>query len=214
MKLPIDLLLFDFDGTLTNSLPTAVKAIQLMLKELNLPDKTIEEINPHIGFGETALVSGSIGSRDPALVEKAKESYFRHARELAEEISLYPHIRDVLEFFKDKKMIIVSNKRDMLIRHILRLQNLAHYFSSVLGGDSASCLKPDPCAILEKLGKYQVEKSKAILVGDMTIDVETGKNAGIHTCAVTYGFDDKAKLAAAKPDFLIDDLLELKNLII
>ncbi|OGC11665.1 hypothetical protein A3K48_04115 [candidate division WOR-1 bacterium RIFOXYA12_FULL_52_29] len=213
-KLPIELLLFDFDGTITNSLPSAVKAIQKMLKEFNFPPKSTAEINEHIGFGETALVSGSIGSGDPATIEKAKEAYFHHVKDLAGEVEVFPHVREILEYFKSKRKAILSNKRDALIHHILKLHGLDHYFSAVYGGDTSPCLKPDPCVSNQIIKTYQIDKENVLLVGDMTIDVETGKNAGIRTCAVTYGFDDKAKLAAAKPDLLIDDLLELKELII
>jgi phosphoglycolate phosphatase len=87
------------------------------------------------------------------------------------------------------------------------------YFAQVLGGDSAPCLKPDPGAVKALLRKEKISQDKALLVGDMTVDIETGKNAGIMTCAVTYGFDSKEKLAALKPDLMIDDFGKLKELI-
>lgn len=63
MKFPVDLLIFDFDGTLTDSIPAAVTAIQAMIEELGLPHKTKEQINQHVGYGEIPLVSGAIGSK-------------------------------------------------------------------------------------------------------------------------------------------------------
>ncbi len=208
-------MVFDLDGTLTDSIPSALEAIQAMVKELGLPARTKEELNPHVGFGEIALVAGAIGSTEPKLVEKAREIYYRHynARGL-KTIPLYPHVKEVLEHFKDKTKIIVSNKRDEFILTILDNHNIAGYFEEILGGDTAPCLKPDPCAIEVLLEKYQVTKNRAIVIGDMTVDIETGRNAGVHTCGVTYGFDGREKLAAVKPDFLIDDLLELKSLIL
>jgi len=214
MKFPVDLLIFDFDGTLTDSIPAAVAAIQAMIEELGLPHKTKEQINQHVGYGEIPLVSGAIGSKDPVLLKKAMDLYFKkYIQEGIETIPLYPHVKEFLELFKEKKKIILSNKRDEFIRMILGHHRLTSYFTEILGGDTAPCLKPDPCAIIDLLKKYQISPERTLFIGDMTVDVETGKNAKVRTCAVTYGFDGREKLKASGPDFLIDDLLELKGLI-
>lgn len=214
MKFPVDLLIFDFDGTLTDSIPAAVTAIQAMIEELGLPHKTKEQINQHVGYGEVPLVSGAIGSKDPILLKKAMDLYFKkYIQEGIKTIPLYPHVKEFLESFKEKKKIILSNKRDKFIRMILGHHRLTSYFTEILGGDTAPCLKPDPCAILDLLKKYRVSPERTLFIGDMTVDVETGKNAKVRTCAVTYGFDGREKLKASGPDLLIDDLLELKGLI-
>ena len=213
-RTPIDLLIFDFDGTLTDSIPPAVTAIQSMIKELNLPFKTREEINQHVGFGEAPLVSGAIGTEEPKLLKKAMEVYFKHyVEEGIKKVPLYPHVKEFLDHFKNKSKVIISNKKTDFIKIILDNYSLTSYFADILGGDSAPCLKPDPCAILEMLKKHNVPPDRALFIGDMTVDIETGKNAKVHTCAVTYGFDSRSKLEKHKPDFLIDDLLQLKDLI-
>ncbi|MGB9612642.1 MAG: HAD family hydrolase [Candidatus Margulisiibacteriota bacterium] len=213
-KVLIDLMILDFDGTLTDSIPPAVEAIQKMLRELNLPFKTKEEINQHVGYGEVPLVSGAIGSKDPKLIKTAMEVYFKHyVQEGIEKVPLYPHVREFLEYFKNKLKIIVSNKKDEFIRKILEFHNLTSYFAEILGGDTAPTLKPDPSAIKNILKKYQVPPERTLFIGDMTVDIETGKNAKVYTCAVTYGFHDRNKLQKLHPDFLVDDLLELKELI-
>jgi len=214
MKIPIDLLIFDFDGTLTDSIPAAEDAIQVMIAELNYPYRTREEIREHIGFGEWALVSGSIGLEDEEKVKAAQRIYYEHVLNNLNEISLYPHVKEFLELFKDKIKIIISNKRDEFIKRILDIHKLTAYFKEVLGGDSSPCLKPDPCALLGIIEKYKVPNDRVLLIGDMTVDIETGKNAGVKTCAATYGFDGKEKLKKSNPDLLIDDILELKELII
>jgi phosphoglycolate phosphatase len=210
---PVDLLLFDFDGTLADSLPAAVASIQAMLQELKYPPKTAAEINGYIGFGEIALVAGSIGTDDPAKVKQARDNYYHQVRTLVPQVKLYPHVRETLKYFSDKIKVVLSNKRDEFIHLILEEQGVRPYFAQVLGGDSAPCLKPDPGAVKALLRKEKISQDKALLVGDMTVDIETGKNAGIMTCAVTYGFDSKEKLAALKPDLMIDDFGKLKELI-
>ncbi len=215
MKRPIDLIIFDFDGTLTDSIPPAIEAIQAMLKELGLPYKSKEEINRHVGYGEVPLISGAIGSQDPKLIATALDVYFKHyAQEGIPKVVLYPHVRETLEYFKDKAKAIISNKRDLFIRMILDQYGLTRHFCEILGGDTADCLKPDPCALLKIMKDNRISPDRTLLVGDMTVDIETGKNAEVLTCAVTYGFDPKVKLEKLNPDLLIDDLLELKDLII
>lgn len=213
MKIPIDLLIFDFDGTLTDSIPSAIESIQDMIAELSYPRKSKEEIKEHIGFGERALVSGSIGTEDDIKVKAAQKIYYKHVLKRLGEVSPYPHVKEMLDLFKDKTKIIISNKRDEFIEKILDNLKLTGYFKEILGGESAPCLKPDPCILLKMIKKYKTSNDRVLFIGDMTIDVETGKNAGAKTCAVTYGFDDREKLMKARPDFLIDDLLDLKDLI-
>ena len=213
-KIPIDLLLFDFDGTLADSIPPAVEAIQKMLKELGLPFKTKEEINQHVGYGEIPLVSGAIGTKEPKLLKTAMEVYFKHyVQEGLEKVPLYPKVREFLELFNHKIKIIISNKKDEFIKKILEYHDLLKYFTEILGGDTAPCLKPDPCVIHQILQKYQIPKERTLFIGDMTVDIETGKNAGVLTCAVTYGFHERSKLEKHHPDFLIDNLMELKEFI-
>ena len=212
-KIPIDLILFDFDGTLFDSIPSAVSAVQMMLSELNYPAKTAEEIHSHVGFGETPLISGAIGSDDPERVKTAMETYLRHLKKhTIHHILLFPHVKEMLEHFSPKPKFILSNKSDELMGIILKNNDLLKYFEKVMGGDTSPCLKPDPCVINELLAKKKIDPKRTLLVGDMVVDIKTGQNAGILTCGVTYGFDGKEKLQAAKPDYLIDDILKLTEL--
>jgi phosphoglycolate phosphatase len=215
MKLPIDLIILDLDGTLTDSIPPAIEAIQEMIGLLGLPYKSKEDINKHVGFGEIPLVSGAIGTDEPGLLKKAMDTYtYIYYSKGLKTIPLYPGVREFLEHFKDKPKIIISNKKDGFIREILKNHGLTKVFSEVHGGDTMPCLKPDPCLINDIIAKKKLSKDRVILVGDMTVDIETGKNAGIKTCAVTYGFDEKSKLEKLKPDLIVDDLRKLKDLIV
>ena len=213
MRIPVDLLIFDFDGTLADSLPPAVEAIQEMQAKLGYRKMTPREINDHIGFGEISLVAGSIGTNDSEKIKEAQKTYYDIYTQKLKKIKLYPHVNEIIEFFKNKIKLVVSNKRDEFIRIILGDHGLLDSFAEILGGDTSPCLKPDPCVINHVLEKYKIAKERALFIGDMTVDIETGKNAGIKTCAATYGFHSRAKLEALKPDFLINDILELKGLI-
>ncbi len=84
-------------------------------------------------------------------------------------------------------------------------------FDVILGGDSVPQKKPDPGPLNQVLSTFGISPAKAVIVGDGGIDIEAGKGAGVCTCGVTYGLGNREELVAAKPDFLIDDLRELKE---
>jgi len=212
--IPIDLLILDFDGTLTDSIPPAVTAIQKMVKMLGRPYRSKEQINKYVGYGEIPLIEGSISSKDPELLQKAMRLYEDiYMKEGVKKVVLYPQVREFLEYFKSKPKMIVSNKKDIFIKMILKNLRLTKYFIEVHGGDTLPCLKPDPYAINMMIKKYHVSRKRILFIGDMTVDIDTGKNAKVRTCAVTYGFDSVDKLKKRKPDIMIDDLMELKDLI-
>jgi phosphoglycolate phosphatase-like HAD superfamily hydrolase len=98
-----------------------------------------------------------------------------------------------------------------LTLEVLRGLGLEKEFDAILGGDSAAEKKPHPALINNVLGRFQITAPQALMVGDGETDVEAGKRAGVVTCGVTYGLGNKEDLRAAGPDFLIDDLSELRR---
>jgi phosphoglycolate phosphatase len=213
-KFPIDLIIFDFDGTLTDSIPSALFAIQQMLKELNFPHKTVEELNQFVGFGEIPLVEGAIGTKKPDLVKQALQVYGqKYHDEGLVKVPLFPNVIEFLEGVKKKKLVILSNKRDAFIINISERLGIKKYFKEIYGGDTSPCLKPDPCVVFLILKKYEVRPERVLFVGDMAVDIQTAKNAGVVSCGVTYGFDGKDKLLRENPDILVDDMLQIKDYI-
>ena len=74
-------------------------------------------------------------------------------------------------------------------------------------------MKPSACVLDTALPKLKVDKARSIIVGDMAIDIMTGKNSGIKTCWVTYGLGKAEDVEPLKPDYAIDDLIELEKII-
>ena len=214
MAKKIDLIMLDFDGTIADSLPAAIASVQAMLGELGYAAKNAEEIGRYIGFGERALVRGAIGTPNEKLLGQAQAVYYKHNLENIKNVKLYPHVKEFLETYKNKLKVVISSKRDEFIELILNKQRIDNYFAEIKGGDSSACLKPDPCAINEILKKYNIAAGQALYIGDMTVDVETGRNAGVLTCAVTYGFHAAETLRKAGPDIIVDDLMELSGYIV
>ncbi|MGY8766213.1 MAG: HAD family hydrolase [Nitrospinaceae bacterium] len=80
------------------------------------------------------------------------------------------------------------------------------------GRDSLDVKKPDPKGLLLMMSKFNCPPEKTLMVGDSHIDIETGKHAGVVTCGVTYGLGNLDSLTNSNPDYLIDNLSQLKSL--
>ena len=83
-----------------------------------------------------------------------------------------------------------------------------------IDSDDPSCAKPNPCPLENAISKLDIGKDRAIIVGDMDIDILAGKAAGIATCAVTYGIGKKEDIVKTNPDYLIDNISNLKEIVI
>jgi len=209
----VDLLIFDLDGTLVDSKEDIVNAVNFTLNKLGIKERPFEKIVSFIGTGVNNLIRKSLGYKNRDLLEKGIfifEDYYR--KHFLDKSQLYPHVKGVLEYFKNKSMFVVTNKNKEMA--VLTLSNLgiSKYFKGVTGAGDGSCLKPAACS-LDKALSCSKDRGKSMIIGDMGLDVLTGKKAGILTCAVTYGIGNTKDLIKAKPDYVIHDLLELKKII-
>lgn len=212
--LEIDLIIFDLDGTLIDSTEDIAAGVNFTLKKLGLEEKSQSEIRSYIGWGVEDMMRKSLGKKHQGLLNKSisiLENYYR--KQGLSRAALYPNTKEILEYFKNKKKAIVSNRKHEFINLILKQVNILNYFEYIVGGDDIDSLKPSSCPLDKAMEKFNIKKDRAIIVGDMGIDIEAGKNAGIFTCGVTYGIGKKQDIIQAKPDFLIDDLIELKKII-
>jgi phosphoglycolate phosphatase len=214
LKRQIDLIIFDLDGTLVDSRKDITKAVNFTLRQVGLKEKSMQEVSSFIGWGVKDLIAKSMGKNKGRLFDKAlvvfEEYYRKHATDNS---VLYPKVKEILEYFKNKQKAIVTNRNHEF--GVLALANLGilDYFADLIGGNELGCVKPSSCPIDTVIGRLKADKDKAIMVGDMDIDVLAGKNAGILTCAVTYGIGKKEDLIKSKPDYIIDHIETLKKII-
>lgn len=211
----IDTIFFDVDGTLVDATSDIANAMNHALRVLGLPLLPKEEIVSHIGSGVKDLIRKSLGSDDEALIEKGTKLYTDHYIEhAADETVLYPHVVDILEYLKDKRKFILTNRYVSFADVALRAFGIRSYFEEIIGGDDESCIKPSACIIDRIVKQFGIDKKRSLIVGDMDVDVMTGKNAGVKTCWVTHGLGTADEVTVLNPDYVIDDLLELKDIIV
>lgn len=230
-----DLLIFDLDGTLIDSKADIATAVNLTLQEIGKPPKTQEVIVQYIGGGvrrllEQALNLGSGHGNGHAygLGDEHAEDELQHVHPAIEEVLpifrrhyldhlmdqtiLYPEVVDTLEYFKGKKLAVVTNKPMDYTTPILDGLGLSRYFQMVLGGDSTPHRKPHPEMILRTLETLQAEKHRTVMIGDGPQDIRAAQGAGVTSCAVTYGLTKLETLLLAEPDLVCHSLGHLRDL--
>ena len=212
-KRKVSLLVYDFDGTLVDTLLDISNAVNLVLEELGLRTLSRDTIRKYVGKGVERLMAQSIDGTNYADLPCAVELFRKHySKNLMNHTRFYPSGREILEHFRDKKQAICSNKPEDFVKRILESLGSLEPFDAIIGGDSLKSRKPDPEGLLHLLEHFQCSPDQAVLVGDSPVDIETGQRAGVHTCLVTFGFGDPKEVASAGADCSIDHLLKLKDL--
>ncbi|MBD3245626.1 MAG: HAD hydrolase-like protein [Candidatus Omnitrophica bacterium] len=207
-----DMLIFDLDGTLVDSREHITHAVNEMLRDLDLPQRSFDEVVAVIGTGVRDLVYQCAGQRKE-VVDRGVELFTNHYRRNLEEMKVFSGVEDVLEHFREKVLLVTTNARKEMAEAVLKAVHLDTYFLHIVGGDDDRCLKPDACPVDRARELFRVPPSRAVFIGDMDVDILAGKRAGLITCGVTYGVGDLQSLRKAGPDFLIDRIVELKKII-
>jgi phosphoglycolate phosphatase len=211
---PVDLLIFDLDGTLIESKWDIACAVNLTLGEMGLPLRSEEEIFSFVGDGVKRLLRLSVGEDNLDHYQEALKIFRGHyLAHCLDRTTFYPGINDVLAHFSGKRMAVATNKSLEYTTAILSGLG-AHHFAYVVGGDNGYGLKPEPGMLTHILEKLGVSPDRAVLIGDSTNDINGGHRAGIKVCAVGYGMGNRDRMFACKPDWFIENPHELMDLFI
>jgi len=210
----IRLLIFDLDGTLVDSktdLALSVNAVREMMGLGALPHDLIAS---YVGHGITTLIRRALGDQATnENIEKATALFLRYYRDhMLDNSVMYPGVRETLETLGGRTLAVLTNKPVIFSREMLTRLGVAGRFAFIYGGNSFEQKKPDPVGVNKLLGDTGVRPRQTMIVGDSDTDVLTGRNAGVWTCAVTYGYGAEG-LRACPPDILLDDFRELPSLL-
>ena len=213
-KVAVDLIVFDLDGTLADTLPDLTAAANFACRRLGLPEHPPTAIRGMIGGGERKLIERMVG---PAQLDRVEEClqlyldyYTRHNGDLTR---LYPEVAETLARLAGKKLAVLSNKLQRLTQQTLEAIDIARYFTAIRGGGAGLPLKPAPDPLLALTADLGVEPFRTLMVGDKIADIQAGRDAGTFTAAVTYGYGDLDSLTAASPDYLLQRLTQLPDIL-
>jgi phosphoglycolate phosphatase len=214
----IKLLIFDLDGTLIDSRLDLIHSVNAMLQHLGRPELPGDRIASYIGDGAPTLVRRALGDpSDEHLVNEALEHFLAYYRiHKLDHTHAYDGIQPMLAAIRStngfsRQMAVLTNKPVGPSRAIIDALGLAEFFTHVYGGNSFPTKKPDPQGAQTILQETKNRPDETLMVGDSSVDVITGRNAGLWTCGVTYGFAPHT-LREAPPDVSIDKPHELTEL--
>ncbi|OIO39386.1 MAG: hypothetical protein AUJ75_01290 [Candidatus Omnitrophica bacterium CG1_02_49_10] len=210
----INLIIFDLDGTIIDSSQDIVNGINHMLDALGFQGKRHDEIIPYVGYGVEYLVESCLPKGRMELLRDGIEVFVSHnISHLFDNTKLFPGIAEILPYFDSKRKVILTNRQKDITEKLLEGFGISKYFDAVLGGDDEKCRKPSTCPIDNLLADFKETKDVAIMVGDTEVDIKTGKDAGISTCAVSYGMGKMDELERAGADYIIDHISRLKDIV-
>lgn len=209
----VDGIIFDLDGTLIDSRLDIVNSVNFTLQKLGLPERSPELITSYIGLGRDFLVRGALGGKNLDRFEEALSIFAGyHSGHELDNTALYSGVKEILDLYKNKKKVVISNRDTVSAVQILKRLGVLQYFEKIFGGDDLLCMKPSACPVLKIINELAIPKDSTIMVGDMAIDIESGREAGVITCGVTYGIGKSEDIIKAGPDYIIDSILELKDI--
>lgn len=203
------LVIFDLDGTLLNTIADLGAATNYALRESGYPEHSISSYPMFVGNGVTRLIERAIPEdmrtheNILAVREKFCEYYDEH---LTDETTPYTGIPELLHDLKDigVKLAVASNKYQHAVETLINRYFPDITWSAVEGQKEGVPVKPDPSIIFEILGKTPTRKSKVLYVGDSGVDMETARRACVDSCGVTWGFRPVKELKEAHADNIAD----------
>lgn len=214
----MELVLFDLDGTLIDSRLDLAQSVNATLRRFGRPELPVDRIVGYVGDGAAMLVRRALGGveKEAFLAEALDYFLTEYGLHKLDQTRPYEGVLEMLATAqcsagRRRFLAVLSNKPVHLSKAIIDGLGMQQLFAAVYGGDSFKTKKPDRLGANEIMGEAGVAAPHALLVGDSKNDVLTGRNAGMRTCGVSYGFDPQS-LIEVRPDVIVDTATELKEL--
>lgn len=209
-------ILFDLDGTLINSEEGIIHSLKKSLKKFNVFENNISLLRQAIGPPLEDSFQRLFHLR-PDQVPKAVEVFHQEYRTRGvHKFSVYADIPELLStlYEMDYILAIATSKPVLFARQILLSARLDQYFQIIVG--SGPDRDVDKSLIIREVlyEHLNLDRRKALMVGDTRYDILGAREHQIHCCAVTYGFGNQAELRDLKPEYLIDKPLELLKILL
>lgn len=192
--LPIDIVVFDLDGTLVDTAPDLVAALNHSLESLGRPAVEPRLVRGLAGQGARALLEAGLalsGDVPEELVAKAIPVFLDHyAANICAYSAPYPGLEGALDELRAAgfKLAICTNKPEGLANRLVESLGWTGLFGAIIGGDTLPVRKPDPLPLLTAIAR--AGGTRAIYVGDSDVDIATARAAAMPSIAVGFGFSD------------------------
>ena len=208
----IGLLVFDWDGTLVDSVAYIAQSMRTAAAEQDLPIPTVDAVREIVGLGLTEAVQRLFPQLDK-VANKALSVHYSTVfkRDQDEPCRLFDGVRRSLEELRDAgfQLAVATGKSRKGLRRAMQELQMGDLFVASRCADETRS-KPDPLMLLELLEELAVAPARALMVGDTLHDLNMATNAGITSIAVDYGAHPRARLLAAAPLACISRFSDIK----
>lgn len=216
-----EMILIDVDGTLVDSVPDLAYCVDEMMRQLGLAPHGEQRVRDWVGNGverlvRRALVGALDGEPDEADFQRAYPIFLKlYADNTSKRSVLYPGILEGIEMLKGAgyKLGCVTNKAAQFTEPLLKDLGIYDVFSIVISGDTLPKKKPDPAPLLHAAAFFGCQPEHALMVGDSVSDVKAARAAGFQIVCMSYGYNHGVDIRTAKPDAVIDSLVEILPLL-
>ena len=202
----IRLVIFDFDGTLGDSQKLITDTMLATIERLNLPMKSREECARTIGLPLKECFSSIIPMTDEQAEECAEVySEIFNVKNVPGVVKAFPGVVETLERLSSQGILmsIASSRSHRTLAKLVDELDLSKYITYLIAADDVVEKKPAAESVIKTLRHFNIEAHETLVVGDTEFDILMGRNAGTHTCGVTYGNGSKESLEAAKAEWIV-----------
>ena len=205
----IRLAIFDLDGTVLDTVASIAHFGNLALSKNGIDPIETAEYKYLAGNGISRLIHNMLtfrGCDTPVLYERVYRDYDdAYNADVAYLTTSFDGLPEVLDEFKRRgvALAIVSNKPDFAARGVTEAVYGRGYFDFVMGQTPDFPLKPDPTSVLSVIERFGVKREEVLYVGDTSTDMLTGRNAGLRTVGVLWGFRDREELVGSGADVIV-----------
>lgn len=207
---PVDLMIFDLDGTLVASGGDIAASVNHTLRSLGLPAIENRVVLQYIGDGIRKLIERSLGPASRERLDEAIRIFSNHYRDHMLDTTVpYPGAVEALGHFHGRKKVILTNKRHLFARLISDALGLTVFFDEILGADSTPHIKPDARLVYPLLERFHASPERTVMIGDGINDILLARNSGIMSCSFLEGLTDRTILTRMNPDFRFEHFREL-----
>src|SRR5271155_2904105 len=210
------IVVFDLDGTLVDTAPDLINALNFILAREGLPPVPLASARNMIGAGARKLLERGLEleGRTVSLAEldRLTDDFINHyAEHIADASRPFDGLEAALDDLESAgyRFAVCTNKLEWLSRRLLDRLNLSPRFAAICGADTFGVSKPDPAILRQTVARAGGELSSAIMVGDAGPDVGVARRAGVPVICVSFGYTE-VPVADLKPDRVIDHMRELR----
>jgi phosphoglycolate phosphatase len=211
------MVVFDLDGTLVDTAPDLINALNFVLAREGLPPVPLHSARNMIGAGARKLIERGMEvegrEASPAELARLTDDFISYyAEHIAEFSRPFDGLEAALDDLESRgcRFAVCTNKLEWLSKRLLDQLNLSSRFAAICGADTFGVSKPDPTILRQTVARAGGELSSTVMVGDAGPDVGVARRAGVPVIGVSFGYTD-VPIADLKPDRVIHHLSELRE---